>query len=53
MLAWGKKKKEEKRERNLHSYSILIFSRETKLRSIYILREIGEKSVAGLLIDAT
>ena len=36
MLAWGKKKKEEKRERNLHPYSILIFSRETKLRSIYI-----------------
>lgn len=48
-----KEKGRKERERNLHPYSILIFSRETKLRSIYILREIGEKSVADLLIDAT
>ena len=32
----GKEKGRRGRERNLHPYSILIFSRETKLRSIYI-----------------
>lgn len=53
----GGKRKRKKREREksppLFDPNFFTRNQTSKYIYIYILREIGEKSVAGLLIDAT
>lgn len=52
-LGGKRKRKKREREKSPPLFDPNFFTRNQTSKYIYILREIGEKSVAGLLIDAT